>query len=171
MNTDVQDPVPAGPRAALGSHSAMTGSSADGPPGAGAGSTVRRAPWPRWLFPVVAAAAVVLGLVVIGIVPLSTVLYAGLFGAMILMHVGGHGHGGHGHGGHGHENAAGREVARSHEAAGERSDEADLREPSADAQRRPIRSTRALDRRAAHASGETNGETNDDGEHPAGCCH
>ncbi len=55
---------------------------------------------PRWLLPALIVAIVAGGLVLAGIVPLSTVLSAGLFGGMILMHVGGHGgHGGHaGHG-------------------------------------------------------------------------
>lgn len=66
---------------------------------------------PRWLVPGLVGAAIVGGLVVAGVVPLSTVLYAGLFGGMILMHVGGHGgHGGHGGGsadGHGGDPAGG----------------------------------------------------------------
>jgi hypothetical protein len=42
-------------------------------------------------------------LVIAGVVPLSAVLYAAMFGGMLLMHLGGHGHGGHGRapGGHG----------------------------------------------------------------------
>ena len=51
----------------------------------------------RWLLPALAVGIVAAGLVVAGVVPLSTVLYAGLFGGMILMHARGHG----GHGGHG----------------------------------------------------------------------
>lgn len=54
---------------------------------------------PRWLVPGLLVLVVVGALVVAGVVEPSTVLYAGLFGGMILMHVGGHGHGGHG--GHG----------------------------------------------------------------------
>jgi hypothetical protein len=56
---------------------------------------------PRWLVPGLATAFVAAALVVVGVVSLSTVLYFGFFGGMILMHVGGHGgHGGHaGHGG------------------------------------------------------------------------
>lgn len=55
---------------------------------------------PRWLLPGLLVAVVAAGLVAAGVVSLSTVLYVGLFGGMILMHVGGHGHGGHGgHGG------------------------------------------------------------------------
>lgn len=68
---------------------------------AGAKTTAVR---PRWLLPglfiVVAAGA----LVIAGVLSLSTVIYAGMFGGMILMHVGGHGgHGvrGGGRGSHG----------------------------------------------------------------------
>ena len=54
----------------------------------------------RWLLPGLLVAVVAGGLVAAGAVSLSTMLYVGLFGGMILMHVGGHGHGGHGaHGG------------------------------------------------------------------------
>lgn len=52
---------------------------------------------PRWLVPALVAGIVIATLVAAGFLSLSTVLYAGLFGGMILMHVGGHG----GHGGHG----------------------------------------------------------------------
>lgn len=59
---------------------------------------------PRWLLPSLAVGVVVAGLVVTGVVPLSSVLYVGLFGGMMLMHLGGHGmhggHGGRGRGGH-----------------------------------------------------------------------
>lgn len=56
---------------------------------------------PRWLVPGLAVGLVVAALLAAGVVSLSTVLYVGLFGGMILMHVGGHGgHGSHaGHGG------------------------------------------------------------------------
>ncbi len=78
-----------------------------GPAAEGARTTPAR---PRWLLPALAVGIVAAGLVVAGIVSLSTVLYAGLFGGMILMHVGGHGgHGGHGGdagpGGHGDHGA------------------------------------------------------------------
>jgi hypothetical protein len=57
---------------------------------------------PRWLVPGIAVGVVVAGLVLAGVVSLSTALYAGLFGGMLVMHLGGHGmHGGHGGGGHG----------------------------------------------------------------------
>lgn len=64
---------------------------------------------PRWLLPALIVAIVAGGLVLAGVVPLSTVLYGGLFGGMIMMHVGGHGgHGGHD--GHGSDSAdAGRD--------------------------------------------------------------
>jgi hypothetical protein len=62
---------------------------------------------PRWLLPGLLVGIAAAGLVIAGVLSLSTVLYAGLFGGMMLMHVGGHGgHGGYGgghwsHGGHG----------------------------------------------------------------------
>jgi hypothetical protein len=59
-------------------------------------------PRPRWLMPGIAAGVVVTGLVLAGVVSFSTALYAGLFGGMLVMHLGGHGmHGGHGAGDHG----------------------------------------------------------------------
>jgi hypothetical protein len=58
---------------------------------------------PRWLLPALLTLTITVALVAAGFVSLSTVLYVGLFGGMILMHLGGHGaHGGHGgRGGHG----------------------------------------------------------------------
>lgn len=56
--------------------------------------TIRR---PRWLVPAVGVGVVAGGLVLAGVIPLTTMIYAGLFGGMLLMHLGGHG----GHGGHG----------------------------------------------------------------------
>ena len=51
---------------------------------------------PRWLIPGLAIAFVVAGLILAGVVSLSTALFLGFFGGMILMHTGGHGaHGGH----------------------------------------------------------------------------
>lgn len=65
--------------------------------------TARTRARPCWLVPAIIIATVAGGLVVAGVVPLSTVLSAGLFGGMILMHLGGHGsHGSHGgHAAHG----------------------------------------------------------------------
>lgn len=64
-------------------------------------AAVRR---PGWLLPALAIGVLGIGLAVAGVVPLSTVLYAGAFGGMLLMHLGGHGHGGHG--GHGNDGPA-----------------------------------------------------------------
>jgi hypothetical protein len=56
---------------------------------------------PRWLMPGIAVGVVVAGLVLAGVVPFSTALYAAMFGGMLVMHLGGHGmHGGHGGGDH-----------------------------------------------------------------------
>lgn len=65
---------------------------------AGAASTASTRP--RWLLPGLLIALVAGGLVFLGVLSLSAVLYAGIFGGMILMHAGGHGHGGHGSAGH-----------------------------------------------------------------------
>lgn len=66
---------------------------------------------PRWLLPAIIVAIVALALVVFGIISPSTVVYAGLAGGMLLMHLGGHGgHGGAGghagHDGNGHDRSA-----------------------------------------------------------------
>ena len=67
------------------------------------GGTPTTAVRPRWLMPGLLVVIGAAGLVVAGVLSLSTVLYAGLFGGMILMHLGGHGgHGAHGGGGGGH---------------------------------------------------------------------
>ena len=62
-----------------------------------AGGTATTASRPRWLLPGLVAGIVVGALVVAGVLSFSTVLYAGLLGGMLLMHLGGHG----GHRGHG----------------------------------------------------------------------
>lgn len=74
---------------------------------------------PRWLLPGLAVGVVVAGLVVTGVVPPSSVLYVGMFGGMMLMHMGGHGmHGGHGRRGHaGHVDGETREERSSSESA------------------------------------------------------
>lgn len=82
---------------------ATHGPASDGqPPGRAAANPTR----PRWLLPGIVGAVVVGALVVGGVIPLNAVLYAGLFGGMLLMHGGGHGHGhggnaNTGHGAHG----------------------------------------------------------------------
>lgn len=75
--------------------------SGHGGPGPAASRPAARRSRPRWLLPVVAAAAVAAMLVALDVISLSTVLYGGLLGSMVLMHVGGHGGGHGGHGGHG----------------------------------------------------------------------
>ena len=49
---------------------------------------------PRWLLPALVGGIAVAVLVAYDVLPLSAVLYGGLFGGMLMMHVGGHG--GHG---------------------------------------------------------------------------
>lgn len=93
-----------------------------GPRPTPAGGPIATSTRSRWLVPglaiVIAAAALVLG----GVLSFSTVLYAGLFGGMLLMHTGRHG--GHaGHGG-GHQSRGG----------GTAGDAEDLRQPSSGAQ-------------------------------------
>jgi len=62
---------------------------------------------PRWLLPGLAAAFVAAGLVVAGVVSLTTMFYVVVFGGMLVMHLGGHGHGhGGGHVGHGGRGSA-----------------------------------------------------------------
>lgn len=98
---------------------------------------------PRWLLPGLAAALVAAGLVVAGVVSLSTMLYIAVFGGMLLMHLGGHGHGGHGGGGHSEHGAQG---------GGEMSDDHDLSRRSDGSQ--PLRSASGdeLDDRASNQS-------------------
>lgn len=84
------------------------------PSPASPGVTSATAARPRWLLPGLLVVFIAAGLVVVGVLSLSTVIYAGLFGGMILMHVGHGGHGG-GHGGHGGDptNGAGNLSSRS----------------------------------------------------------
>lgn len=83
MTVQAHDQVALGP-----SHHASAPSAVDRAHGA---------PARRWWRPLAAVIAtlVVGGLVVAGVLPLSTVVYLGLFGGMLLMHAGGHGHGAH----------------------------------------------------------------------------
>ena len=59
---------------------------------------------PRWLLPAVAGGLVVAVLVAYGVLSPSAVLYGGMFGGMLLMHLGGHGS----HGSHGSHDGQGR---------------------------------------------------------------
>lgn len=110
---------------------------------------------PRWLLPGLVVGLIAAGLVVAGVVSLWVVLYAGLFGGMILMHAGGHGgHGGHG-GGHG---------------GGDRADEADdLSRRSSGAQHHESGSAAGLDAQARNDS--TTSETDDHDQHRSHGCH
>lgn len=111
---------------------------------------------PRWLLPGLVGAAVVGGLVVAGVLSLEAVLYIGLFGGMLLMHAGGHGHGGHGggHAGHG---------------AGGDPSSANLRSDSSDAQPDGPAFGSGLGSRAGDHSME-DGTKNDDQHTSHGCC-
>ena len=66
-------------------------------------ASTERSGRPRWLAPLAVAVVIAAVLVLAGVVALSTVFYAGLFGGMILMHLGGHGHGGRGPGHEAHD--------------------------------------------------------------------
>ncbi len=115
---------------------------------------------PRWLLPGLAVGIVAAALVAAGVLSLSIVLYAGLFGGMILMHAGGHG----GHGGHG-----GRGGARDGGGDLTSSDAEDLRERSSGSQSRGSASDGGLDDRAA-TDGRRN-ETDDHDQHSSHGCH
>ena len=120
---------------------------------------------PRWLVPGVLVAIVIGGLVLAGVLSLSTVLYVGLFGGMILMHVGGHGHGGHGHGGHG-----GGPAGRGHSLHGDGADDPDdLSRRSSGTQPTESGSAAGLDGRAR--SNSTTSETDDHDQHSSHGCH
>ena len=84
-----------------------------------AGSASTTSVRPRWLLPGLLITFVAGGLIFLGILSLSTVLYAGVFGGMILMHAGGHGHGGHVSAGHA---AHSGETGRAEELSGGSSD-------------------------------------------------
>lgn len=133
-----------------GRHSESAGSRG-GPPSASL---------PKWLLPGLVVAIIAGSLVVAGVVSLSTVLYAGLFGGMILMHAGGHGHGGHG-GGHG---------GRGHGLEGDGADDADdLSRRSSGAQVAESGSAAGLDQRVRDDT--TTSETEDHDQHRAHGCH
>ena len=114
---------------------------------------------PRWLLPALIGTAVVGSLVVFGVLSLSTVLYAGLFGGMLLMHTGGHG----GHAGH--------EGGGTHEGHGEgpRSDAVDLSQRSHGSHSEPTGSRAGLDDQAANH--EKASETDDHDQPSSHGCH
>ena len=120
----------------------------------------RRATGPRWLLPGLAVGIIAAALVAAGVLSISTVLYAGLFGGMILMHAGGHG--GHGNdGSHGSARDAGRDTTAS--------DAEDPRERSSGSQPRRSAFGGALDDRAA--TDGTKDETDDHDQHSSHGCH
>lgn len=114
---------------------------------------------PKWLLPGLAIAVIAGGLVVAGVVSLSTVLYAALFGGMLLMHTGGHGHGGHG-GGHGD---------RGHGPHGGDDDVEDLSRRSSGSQVAESGSVAGLDQRVRDDT--TTSETDNHDQHRAHGCH
>ncbi len=103
-----------------------------------------------WLMVALAIGLLAIGLVVAGVVSLSTVLYVGAFGGMLLMHLGGHGHGAHGGGAHGGGQAN------------------DLSRGSGDPQHEPTRSGDELDDRAPNQPHRN--ESHDD-QHSSHGCH
>ena len=116
-------------------------------------------PW--WVLPVALTAIVVGGLVVTGVLSLSTVIYVGLFGGMILMHTVGHG----GHGGHGDD------AGRGHSLHGDGADGPDdLSNRSSGAQPGTARSVAGLGQRA-RADSTTTSETEDHDQRNAHGCH
>jgi len=135
---------------------AVSGATPESAPDGGASTSPTR---PRWLLPGLTIALVAGALVAAGVVPLSTVLYAGLFGGMIFMHVGGHGHGGHGGGGHGGHAAH----------SGGTNDTDDLSPGSSGSQPTDPGSAVGLDARAGHDS--TDSETERHDQHSSHGCH
>lgn len=107
---------------------------------------------PRWLLPGLAAVIVAVGLVVAGVISASTLLYVGLFGGMLFMHLGGHG----GHAGH--------RAPRGDAGAGAK----DLTERSDGSQPGVPGSGHGLDQRASSEQNQSE-TTNDDQNHSHGC--
>ena len=137
---------------------AHRGADPDSTPPGRTGVTLTR-PW--WLLPAILGAFVVGGLVVAGILPTSAVLYAGLAGGMLLMHMGGHGHGAHGGGGHGDRDGG-------HAGHPSGSDDPDLSPPSLGSQVLGPASASELEGRATDTSPTKETERHDqDGSH--GC--
>ena len=113
---------------------------------------------PRWLMPGAMVAMAVGALVMAGVLPLSIVLYAALFGGCALMHV--VGHGGHGGGG---------EAGRGHSLHGaDADDEEDLSHRSSGAQPGPARSTAEFDPRTLDDTTPMS-ETEDHDQRAHGC--
>lgn len=138
-------------------HDPATHGGATRPEPAATGAASMRAARPWWLLPGLAVGIIAAALVVAGVLSPSTVLYAALFGGMILMHTGGHGHGGHGGGGHqGH-------------GGGTTQDGEDLRRRSSGSQASESGSDAGLDQRAANDPEKS--ETDDHDQHGPHGCH
>lgn len=108
----------------------------------------------RWLLPGLAALTVAAGLVVAGVVSASTLLYVGLFGGMLFMHLGGHG----GHEGHSAQPDGNESTGAKH-----------LSERSDGSQPRVTISHHGLDHRASTAQNQS--ETTDHDQHSSHGCH
>lgn len=118
-------------------------------------TTALTAARPRWLMPGLVVGVVAVALVAAGVLSVSSVLYAGLIGGMLLMHLGGHG----GHGSHGTRDGGW--------APGPDAD--NLREPSSDTQGKGAGSSHQLDDRALKHGRRT--EQHDDDQHNNHGCH
>lgn len=105
-------------------------------------------PRPRWMVPALAAGLIGLGLVTAGVISMSSLIYFGLVGGMLLMHLGGHGHGVHG-GGAGHGTSL-----------SQRSDDTQPAAPGSHAEG-------SVDEPVTHNAHETN----DHDRHPSSSCH
>ena len=122
---------------------------ASGNPGRGSGTRS------GWVMPGLLVTLAAGGLVAADVVSLSAVLYAGLLGGMMLMHLGGHGHAFHGGG-------------RSADSTG-RSEDAVLSRRSFESQDQAPASRAGSEQRAANDTSTT--ESSDDGQHDAPGCH
>ncbi|MBI2763689.1 MAG: hypothetical protein HYX54_08090 [Chloroflexi bacterium] len=115
---------------------------------------------PRWLIPGLAVGVVAIALVVTGVLSVSSVLYAGLIGGMLLMHLGGHG----GHGGHGSPDGQGH----GDRVGGTEPGVDGPRDASADTQRESAGSSHRLDGRAVKNGGS---DGQDDADQKTHGCH
>lgn len=111
---------------------------------------------PRWLLPGLLMVFIAATLVVAGVLSLSTAIYAGLFGGMVLMHVGGHG----GHGAHQGGHAAQRESTPDPETLS--ADSSGPQAPRSDSERELV------DRASTNRHGN---ETEDHDQHSPHGCH
>jgi hypothetical protein len=117
---------------------------------------------PRWLMPAIVGGILVGALVVLGVLSPSVVLYGGLMGGMVLMHVGGHG----GHGAHG--GPGGGETHQGH-GIGTTPDAGDLSQGSDGSQPKQAGSAMRLDDRAANDPEAD--DTKHDDQHSSHGCH